>query len=315
MISINKQHSITIQQSNTFWQIKAFAVFTIFFAHMHGHEINGNSWMIDLFEIIGTIGVPIFLLISGFFNYSSKSSLKQNALNLFCPWLFWGTLCYILHLLKTPSDTPFTEWILFLLSGYSIFYFVPILFFCILLSRLMNDWALIFLGLTSQILTYYFDIIPYNSFWTFMFNPFNFVIYYIAGRLIHKYNVINHFKTLWFWISLCAFFLFLAFSSPKYQNPFTIIFTLSSFTILYLLFSTFTNQHLIKIGHFSFVIYLCHLQIAGFINTLYKPLWGHSFEITKTIVAFFAVSLFCFIVDYTLQKIQIPKFRHFLGFR
>lgn len=306
---------ITKKQSNTFWQMKALAIFTVLFAHMPGHEMVGNDWMVYFFNIIGMFGVPLFMMISGFFNYGSKFSLIKALKGLFVPLLIWGSFCFILHIIKTPSHSPIIDWIMFIIGSKSIFYFVPMLFCCILFSQYINEWVLLLLGFISLGITNYTEIIPYNNIWTYSLNPLNFIVYFSMGRLFRKYDVIEYFRSWWTVLAITIMSIFLYITKPSYFSPWTPLFTMSLFLLSYCLCSKITIKLLIEIGKISFTIYLCHIQIAGAVQAFYKPFWGTLVELTKVIVAFAIVCTFCLIFKHFLSKFHLSKVEAWLGYR
>lgn len=307
---------ITKQQSDAFWQMKAFAIFTVFFAHMPGHELLGSNIMIESFDAIGMFGVPLFMMQAGFFNYTSKFSWQKTMKNLLIPLFIWGTICFVLHIIKTPTTTPVIDWIKFVGGSKSIFYFVPMLLCCILLSQYVNTWVLIIIGLVTQALTTYSHFIPYNETWTQNLNPFIFIIFFSVGRMLRKYDILNKYQS--WWLIVAAVFILLFFllkGKPDYYSPFTFLFTIALMVLLYGLFIRFNNKWLTNIGKISFVIYLCHIQMVGFVQELYRPLWGTWIELTKVFVAFFIVCVFCFVLKWLLEQLKLEKATRYLGFR
>jgi hypothetical protein len=82
-----------MEESNVFWRLKALAVFTVFFAHL---PYSGESQvLIYLFNYLGMVGVPAFLMLAGFFEYTSRSSWSSKLSGLFIPLLIWGTAGYL----------------------------------------------------------------------------------------------------------------------------------------------------------------------------------------------------------------------------
>lgn len=310
-------NEISIQQSEAFWQIKAFAIFTVFFAHMPGHEVGDSKLMVDVFDAIGMFGVPLFMMLSGYFNYTSKFSWVKTLKNLCIPLLIWGTICYILHIIKTPTDTPFIDWLKFVGGSKSIFYFVPMLFCCIVVSHYFNTWVLLVLGCFAQILTTYTNVIPYNDVWTQNLNPLIFVVPFSVGRLFREYDVLNKYRTWWSYAALGIIILFLLIKGkPDYYSPFTVIFTSALLIILYGVFMSLSIKWLSDIGKISFVIYLCHIQIAGFVQAAFRPLWGGDLEPLKVVIAFAIVLAFCYCIKLICEKVLKSQIiLKYLGYR
>ena len=312
---------ITIDNSNRFWAVKAIAIFSIFFAHLMWTGENDVGYFI--YQIIGSLGVPWFMIMSGFFDYGSKTPLYRRLKNLFIPLLIWGTLTYILVIVTKRSDTSFwgviLNWLKWVCGCGTWLYFVGVLFFCLLFSRFINKWVLVFIGIMSMVLSVT-DTIPYNSVFTPYNNPLNFFVYFQLGRLYREYwgDVVIVDKKLSI-ISIAIIVLYLYFIGiPIYWNPFTPIFTIASFIILWLLLEHLSvNNMLVQIGKISFVIYLCHLQIAQHIGVLVVSKMGASFftNIIKIPIAFMAVVLFVICIEYVLKKIHCEKMLVWLGYR
>lgn len=178
--------AITEKQSNSFWAIKAFAIFTVFFAHMPGHSSNA-----EVFDRIGLIGVPLFMLCAGFFYKKDPETglgtfLNKKFKSLIIPWLVWGTITYCIHILK-GIDVGIVHYLKWILGIGTWLYFVPVLLCCQILSRYLNNFVLLVLGLVSMFLSVY-HVIPYNELFTPYVNPFNFVGYFAIGSLMRSYD-------------------------------------------------------------------------------------------------------------------------------
>ena len=158
---------------------------------MPAHSIDGSPFMPHLFGIIGLVGVPVFLLMAGYFDYGSKTPLPKKAYRTFIPLLIWGTITFLLHIFKTPEEAHLKDYLMWMYGCGSWLYFVPVLFWCQLLLRLLGkDWVWILVGLVSTSLSI-FDVIPYNVVFTPYVNPFNFIIYFCIGRLFRKYDLVD----------------------------------------------------------------------------------------------------------------------------
>ena len=173
---------INSKSSATFWQIKAFAIYSVFYAHLEwsGEPVAGHI----IYKSIGCIGVPLFMLMAGYFDGKSKASMSQKAKRLLIPLLIWGSLTYCLKLLLDPSKGMASHILDYLKWVYGCgtwYYFIAVLFWCQLLVRFVNGWGLALLGVGSMIMTS-IDVVPYNEIITPYNNPFNFIIYFVIGR-------------------------------------------------------------------------------------------------------------------------------------
>lgn len=306
---------ISQKASDSIWQIKAFAIFTVFFAHMPGHSVNGSSifWK-DFFDVVGMVGVPLFLFISGFFNSMSKTPLSKRIVRLIIPLLIWGTITYGLNILKTPTSEVFTGWIRWIYGCNNFLYFVPVLIWCTVLSKFIHPGILIALGLCSQILSVT-HVIEYNDILTQYTNPLNFIIYFACGQLFSKHINLDILSAKHAFLGLAVMILFLCFQQPRYCSPFTFIFTISLFILLFYLLRLVHNDIFIQTGKYSYVIYLFHIQVAGFIHMLMSRLWGTWIEPIKVVIAFAVVLGLCYVMQYCINKFNLSKLSYLLGFK
>lgn len=289
---------------------------SVFFAHMPW--ANDNPIMRKLFALIGIAGVPIFLFISGYLNYGKDLRIKKKLRTIGLPVLIFGSLSYLFSTLVFGVNVKFNffiDWVLYIIGSRSIYYFVSILFCCFILSKIANIWLLILLSVLSITLGH--DWIPHNDVFTRYLNPFNFILYFELGTVARKYNwkLNNITHSIVFGLVLCivSWFLFDK-STPTYFSVYCIIFFIGSFLLCDGLLHFFKSNHLVYIGHISFVIYLIHIPFAGFINARLQNycVW----EYLKVFVAFVIVVSLVRIIDYLTNKFErLRRFRPLLGYR
>lgn len=187
---------ISADDSVLIWAIKAVAIFTVFFAHMPWSVPDLNmSW---LYSSIGSIGVPIFLFLSGYLDYGSKKRFIDKIICLMAPLLIWGTLTFAYTLImghQVISISTIGLWLKWVLGSGTWYYFVPVLLMCTLMCRNINNWALILLGIATIAFS---NEIPYNDIFTKYLNPFFFVVYFALGRLVRKEEWLI-FNSKWRW--------------------------------------------------------------------------------------------------------------------
>lgn len=312
----NRIYKISFDESNTFWRLKALAVFTIFFAHL---PYNGESTaLIYLFNYLGVVGVPVFLIIAGFFEYTSRSSWKSKLSGLFIPLLIWGTIGYLPSLILgnmsvAEAVTGYFKWIY---GCGSWLYFVPVLFWCKLMSssgRVWLDIVLMCISLTSILLTS-LKLIPYNDYFTAYTNPFNFMIYYQIGLYVRKLNLNYRSKHL-VWISvvlLCSVVLCWN-TIPSYFSIWSVPFSICSFILMY------HFSRLVKLGESlgksSYVIYLLHMVPMGIIARRIHFWWGTPLQILNVIIIFTIISFAVLVLKLILVKLHLDKILCYLGYR
>lgn len=306
--------------SETFWGVKAFAIFTIFYAHLvwTGDSLVGKT----VYESIGCIGVPLFMLMAGYFDAKSTSSLKRKVSRLFVPLLVWGTVTYCIKMALSPIPlytVPF-DWFKWVYGCGTWYYFIPVLFWCQLLSKYINNLLLAVIGLISMVLTH-IDIIPYNELFTPYTNPFNLIVYFIAGRIFREKRGDNvHFHKSLVILSPIVIIAFLSvFYIPYYWNVLSVIYAIALFIMVWTILNntSVVNKTLVKLGKISMVVYLFHMQIAqGLSNQLYSLTGGGNLSnIIKVPVAFIFVIAFVLILEWFLKKAKHEKALSWLGYR
>lgn len=304
------------QESECIWAVKAIAIFTVFFAHMPWSD--SESVMYGVFNYIGIMGVPIFLYLSGYLDYGSKRTIFYKIKWIFSPLLVYGSLTYCISLLIHYKDISFSFYLIvinylkWIFGCGSIYYFVPVLIACTILGRYINNFVLIVLSAVSIYLS--LDYIPHNDIITRYLNPFNFLIYYCLGRITRKskINLVNKKNVIG------AMFVFVVSivtwdSFPTYFDLHCIFFSMSAYIILMGFLGSLSDlSFLIFIGKLSFVIYLVHIQIAGFFNTR----MGGGMECIKVPVAFFVTVCFVAMLNYLIShNSKTYSYMRFMGFK
>ena len=276
-------------------KIKAFAIYFVIAAHC---TYNNNLFQ-QITDIIGTIGVPLFLFVSGVFFKKIKSidQINNKTKRIVIPWLIWGGITYFLHILKIfishgsidASIMSFAKWIL----GYKTWlYFVPVLIFCILLFNILDKDYITFLFIAVNLVSLY---LYNNSYFTQYHitncqNPLNWIGFFTLGRLMDSYTIHQFFsygnrKKYLYLITISLFFAYLIYCinyniKPSYWNVFSIPFeVLSSCTII--LFSFYKLSHLCivdkiinNIGLNTYILYFAHMQFG---NNIFNFLTNNSF--------------------------------------
>lgn len=280
----------------------------------------GGGILTVVCKYIGVVGVPSFLMMSGYFDFGSKSPLLPRLKNLLIPLLIWGTLTYSLDLISHFNSVPsfmgvLFGWLKWTYGCGTWLYFVPMLIWCMLLSRYVNKWILIVLGIISTALGV--NIIPYNDVFTPYVNPFNFILYFSLGRLAREYHweweknwlvvvsVIIAIVSLWIWNE----------DRPHYVHLCCIPFCISIFIIAWNVFRRVHWPWAVWIGKVSFVIYFCHMQIVGKVDTLLSVLHGSPLELLKYPIAFAVVVAFVYTTQVVLERFNGQGVLRYLGYR
>lgn len=302
--------------SDTIWRLKGFFIFTVIFAHI---PLHGGGVLVSICKYIGVVGVPSFLVMSGFFDFGSKRPLTYRLKNLLIPLIVWGSITYLIQMLATHENTRplgvLVGWLQWTFGSGTWLYFVPVLCLCIILTRFVNKWILLVLALISTGLGT--SIIPYNSLITPYLNPFNFLFYFLIGRMAREYEwKFDDYRVLVASVLLGTVSLALWHApNPNYFNLLCIPFCISVFIISWHFFKLLNTNWIMWIGKVSFVIYFCHMQIVGKMNGLFSRFYETPIELLKYPIAFMVVLAFVYTLQRVLQSLHAEGILKCLGYR
>lgn len=117
------------ETSEIIWIAKAIAIFCVVCAHsalINEDSGNTNQFVSSILNYIGTMGVPLFFILSGYlFTFNKKSFglfWRNKVKTLFLPWLFCETLLW-LYIVIRKGGIGFRSWCLFLIGyGHTTYY-------------------------------------------------------------------------------------------------------------------------------------------------------------------------------------------------
>ena len=317
-------------QSDRIWALKAVAIFLVCFAHMPWR--GQNEGMHKIFALLGIIGVPVFMFLSGYLDFGSKTPLPKRFKTLFMPVLIWASatffvscvFCWKQRLANVAHIDNYGEflgggisliirWICYCAGSRSVYYFVTVLALCMILSRYINKWMLVVLSICSIALSW--DYLPHNDIFTRYLNPFNFLLYFQLGRLAREYEWVP-LSPRWalpIGILICVVCGILWHTNePSYFSLWCIPFSVGAFMVVDSLLQLFLWQGLVYIGKLSFVIYLSHIQIVGAINARMSGYW----EYFKVPIAFSVALFFVWILyKFVNHIVKHDSIKVYLGFR
>lgn len=246
-----------------------------------------------ILDSLGSIGVGIFLLISGYLFFNNKKSLtvffKAKIKTIFIPWVFCGTLNF-LYIALRKGGLDFINWLLALTQNSHLYYLSVLVLSYLLFWRLKNEnWFLILMIVLSVIsikLTGLgvLKVNPYT-------NPFNWSIYFSFGILLKKYNLLEktamisekYFLTIsLLYLSTLAIYVYNGtyISYWAYAPIIAEIIAIGAFMGFSMFFiDNKSNKILLKLGKMSFAIYLLHMPFAGMLINIFNHynLWYLTF--------------------------------------
>lgn len=181
------------------------------------------------------------------------------------------------------------------------------------LSKYCNNYLLIVLSIISIALSW--SYIPHNEIITRYLNPFNFVLYFELGKIAREKNmqIKNNIATaLGSLLVLTMIGIFWPSSEPSYFSILCIPFVIAVFIFMDSCLRLFPLRFFVPVGKYSFVIYLCHIQLAGIVN---GRLHGW-LELVKVPIAFMITCVFVISIKIVLERINKDgKCLEWLGYR
>ncbi len=292
---------ISETESKIIYYAKAIAIFCVICAH--STPLAENSGKISqiassFLNYLGTIGVPVFYLISGYlFEKNQKSSVvfwKGKVWSLFIPWLFCESLLWFYVVIRS-GDISVGSWLLFIVGyKHTTYYMTVLVVFYLIFYWLRSDWVLIIasvLSIISIISQGWQTGIVFINEWTgtYYLNPLNWMVFFCAGIWISRHlslEKIGEKLRKVIPILLCvsvAYFLWMTISDEMiyYFSRLALIPLLVNTLLVIALAYRLTlkssgnqvkagaeplgAQVIAKIGAYSYTIYLLHQFFAGIV--------------------------------------------------
>lgn len=267
------------KNSNAFYVVKFFAIISVIFAHC---SYRSTPTVQAITDLIGTIGVPIFLISAGIFfkpDEDSKSFWVKKLKGIVVPWVIFGIITYAVSvILGSPfSITGLLCWWI----GYGTWlYFVTILLVYYAIFKLVRwkglPYVMIGVWLASMVL----DVIGINPLTNLVGPYLNFFsrIGYFAIGIVLKDRGVMSFQAPKLWIklafsvaSLGTGILALVMNQLILVFVFKLLFVLVACVTLFLWSQSLSECKLLQdIGKQTYFIYFVHMQFGiGVANIIF----------------------------------------------
>ena len=316
--------------SDYFYRLRGFAIISVAYAHsltLSSHTPN------TIGKLFGLIGVPLFLICSGYFFRKQKIDwgFAQNKLrSIVVPWLIWGSFAYGLSVVLSTTGLSLSEYIDFILGHGSWLYYVPVYLLIILVYNFFSgkycDAISLLLCAFSNFLTFTLHWGTMDSFMTFYQNPLNFIGFFTIGKLMNEKQIISLFvaKPLKFTLggvilATITTVLFLHITTRiNYINPLAIVFELSAIMVLMILnIRLIKNTALKTLGRYSYILYFLHMQLGiAVTNRVFTIVglnndWGQL--LLKPLCVIFVTMVIVFALNKVLCVLHLNKLRQYIG--
>lgn len=317
-----------IEDKNYIYYLKSLAIFSVVCAHASpvSTETGGmGSVCSDILNYIGTMGVPVFFLISGYlFQLNSKSFQnfwKGKIFSIFVPWIFCETLLWF-YVVVRKGGAGVKEWFLFIIGYDHTTYYMSVLMVLYLLFWIVKkDWQIylmICLSLYSIISTGWRFGINFVNSWTgnYYLNPLNWIVFFAIGIIISKRKTIKSVGEAMSrkQVLICAMIISISYfvlceiecESIYYFSKYALISHTANIVVLHgfaEFISRWENNYwkkkLLEVGKYSYTIYLLHQFVVGFMVAVTNKI-GISFLV---LLRPFAVLIIVMIGIYLVNKV------------
>ena len=267
--------TISRKASDSFYIQRGIAIFFVICAHCSYYD----SKIQRISALLGTIGVPIFFILSGFFSYrisDNKLFLRKISRDIIIPWLVWGVITYCISILGGNENNSFSSFVLWVIGYHTWLYYVPCLVVCKIIYQFIKlrclNSVLILAGIFQYVLITIWE--KNILFGTLYQNILFWLPFYSMGVLMREMKVFLKEPEgqrrklivtgcLFVWLSQ----IYLGLIEPTYFNIISFIYEIIAFAFIYYLSflivqSKVLNTILSKIGKESYFIYFFHMQIA-----------------------------------------------------
>lgn len=308
--------------------MKGLAIFSVVCAHVAPVPDGANTWnriASDYLSYIGTMGVPVFFLLSGYLFGKNKKNLrdfwKGKVKSIFIPWFFCETLLWFYVVLRKGGIT-LKAWALFMIGyKHTTYYLTMLIVMYLLFWRIKRDWelaVLISVSLLSVICTGWdFGMSIINKwFGVFYLNPLNWICFFAVGLLISRRNCLIYIadklrKVAPFFLFLSVLYFVIVKGTGKgfaYFSQYALIAHIINISLIFGISKNILDnpghakELAIYSGKISFSIYLLHQFIAGILVRMANYCDVFLITLMRPIIAFILVSALIYFLLKVVKK-------------
>ena len=262
---------------------RVFAIIFVIVAHI---SVDKASALWSVYNILGTLGAPLFLVISGYYfkRHPLKVFLKKKTTSVLIPWVVLGSITYLRTFISSPDSIDVSSWLAWLLGYKTYLYFIPVLVVCWMVFFHNNCISLvgtIAVNILSLIATQFgwLDSIITNIGLTNYLNPLNWIGFFAFGILLSK---LPHKKLYEFlartrvwaiaiWLAVTALLVFARMEMSYFSWHGLLYELLGMHAILGLSsYTLFHNKVIMGIAKKTFAIYILHMMFISLLAKIYS---------------------------------------------
>ncbi|ALV21072.1 acyltransferase family protein [Carnobacterium antarcticum] len=322
-------NSSQITERNYIYSLKGLAIISIVSAHCatvfrDTNQLNVQfSWIL---EQIGSVGVGIFFIISGYLFYRNKYTIKtyfkRKVNTILIPWIVTGTVVY-LYIVLRKGGIEFGGWVDFILGNGSYLYYLTLLvFFYLLFFYTSKNNAFVISTIAVSCLSILITATGFIDGINNFLNPLNFIGYFSVGLIIASNNSLMKlgyrcskykFFLLFMYVALLIFIKLFDITSGYWGYATLILQPIAISLVFGLATMKFMNTKVfLNIGLESFSIYLLHMPVAGLVTSIFNryDLWALTLARPLIIVG---ITLSCiFLYKYIGSKFKVDTYSNLI---
>lgn len=280
------------REKNLIYILKGLAIVCVVCAHstaLSSDAGRGSVIMAQVLDYLGTMGVPVFFLLSGYlFDRNSRGFglfWKRKLISIVVPWLFCETLLWLYVVLR-KGGISFRAWFLFLLGyNHTTYYLTVLMVLFLVFWFLKKDCQIYFICAVSvcSIISTGWETgmaCVNNLTGTYYLNPLNWALFFGIGMILNRHTkwcrtLLSVSGRLYIWIPCSAAYFLICHAMNQeiyYFGRWAVIQHLINMLMLTGLAVTLRNRKLFipfgKLGIYSFPVYLLHQFVSGAIAAL-----------------------------------------------
>ena len=309
------------RQSKTIYVMKAFALLSVFFAHMPGVGAT------ETFRAcIGLMGAPTFFILSGFVFSRPKDRRdfvvfwKKKFFSIMLPWFFWGGITFVVSVLIGNGGRRLSliSWIIGVNTWY---YWLTILILCYLCFSIRDDTFICVVAIVFNVLSLLLTqngMVKLSLPLTNYLNLFNWAGFFSLGILLKRYQTMFSKHGVWkatvVWLVVLSLFYFIPIKKDYWSLYAAILEVISAWFIYETSFLLYNFKAFQLIGKQSLLIYLIHMQPVGLINSriCFDNVW---IDLITPLIAFVLISGLVVVGVKIISKTKVIWLLRLMGIR
>lgn len=318
-----KNSFATLKEERQFiYSLKTFAILSVVSAHSASVSKTDSFTNIiagNILQSLGSIGVIVFFIVSGFLFASNDRSFieffRKRLVTIFLPWVVTGTIVYIYVAIR-KDGIDLIDWIFFIMGNKSYLYFMPMLISCYLILFFINKN--IILLILIMIISFFSILLTTNNIYIQQnpyMNPLNWFFYFAVGYLLFFFNKISYligfakrnirFSSIIFFVCLLAFSKNKAIGYWEYEYLFFEF--ISLICLLYISSQPviYKSKLINYIGKESFSIYLIHMPFAGMVVYFFRHIDFAVVTLIRPFVILFLSYSAIYVYKYIAKKLNM----------